>query len=58
LTEPIAADLAVATNGLVRDYGHGAGLHGVDLAVPRNEVYGLIGPNGAGKTTLLSILSG
>jgi ABC-2 type transport system ATP-binding protein len=58
LTEATAADLAVATYGLVRDYGQGAGLHGVDLAVPRKEVYGLIGPNGAGKTTLLSILSG
>jgi ABC-2 type transport system ATP-binding protein len=56
--EATAADLAVATYGLVRDYGQGAGLHGVDLAVPRKEVYGLIGPNGAGKTTLLSILSG
>ena len=51
-------DLAVTTHGLVRDYGHGAGLHGIDLVVKRNEVYGLIGPNGAGKTTLLSILAG
>ncbi len=52
------ATLAVATHGLVRDYGHGAGLHGIDLTVRRNEVYGLIGRNGAGKTTLLSILAG
>ena len=52
------ATQAVATHGLVRDYGHGAGLHGIDLAVHRNEVYGLIGRNGAGKTTLLSILAG
>jgi ABC-2 type transport system ATP-binding protein len=51
-------DLVVATYGLVRDYGGGAGLLGVDLAVPRNGVYGLVGPNGAGKTTLLSILAG
>jgi ABC-2 type transport system ATP-binding protein len=51
-------DVAVATHGLVRDYGNGAGLHGIDLSVRRNEVYGLIGPNGAGKTTLLSILAG
>jgi ABC-2 type transport system ATP-binding protein len=53
-----AAGLAVATRALVRDYGGGAGLHGVDLVVRRNEVYGLIGPNGAGKTTLLSIVAG
>ena len=51
-------DIAVATHGLIRDYGNGAGLHGIDLSVRRNEVYGLIGPNGAGKTTLLSILAG
>jgi ABC-2 type transport system ATP-binding protein len=50
--------VAVATHGLVRDYGHGAGLRGIDLTVRRHEVYGLIGPNGAGKTTLLSILAG
>jgi len=58
VTQTAVADLAVTTHGLVRDYGNGAGLFGIDLAVPRNEVYGLIGPNGAGKTTLLSILAG
>jgi ABC-2 type transport system ATP-binding protein len=49
---------AVITKGLVRDYGNGAGLHGIDLAVPDTGVYALVGPNGAGKTTLLSILTG
>jgi ABC-2 type transport system ATP-binding protein len=58
LTQAAVPDLAIATHGIVRDYGNGAGLFGVDLAVPRHEVYGLIGPNGAGKTTLLSILAG
>jgi len=48
----------VATRGLTRDYGGGAGLFDVDLTVPRNVVYGLVGPNGAGKSTLLSILAG
>jgi ABC-2 type transport system ATP-binding protein len=58
VTEAPAVDLTVTTRGLVRDYGGGAGLHGIDLAVPRTGVYGLVGPNGAGKTTLLSILAG
>jgi len=53
MTAPI-----VTTKALTRDYGGGAGLHGVDLVVPRHGVYGLVGPNGAGKTTLLSILAG
>jgi ABC-2 type transport system ATP-binding protein len=48
----------VQTWGLTRDYGDGAGLFDVDLAVPEGTVYGLVGPNGAGKTTLLSILTG
>jgi ABC-2 type transport system ATP-binding protein len=49
---------AVTTHALVRDYGDGAGLLGIDLEVPKNAVYGLVGKNGAGKTTLLSILAG
>ncbi|HET7490061.1 MAG TPA: ABC transporter ATP-binding protein [Acidimicrobiales bacterium] len=50
--------LAVATEGLRKAYPGGAGLHGVDLAVPEGSVYGLVGPNGAGKTTLLCLLAG
>jgi len=32
-------------------------LCGVDLEVPRGEVFGFLGPNGAGKTTTLRILT-
>jgi ABC-2 type transport system ATP-binding protein len=56
---PVASGaILMRTHGLSRDYGGGAGLFDVDLAVPQGAVYGLVGPNGAGKTTLLSILSG
>jgi len=58
IDQATASDLAVATRGLTRDYGHGAGLFDVDLGVTRGTIYGLVGPNGAGKTTLLSILTG
>ena len=32
-------------------------LQGVDLEVPKGEVFGFLGPNGAGKTTALRILT-
>jgi ABC-2 type transport system ATP-binding protein len=31
-------------------------LDGIDLEVPKGEIFGLLGPNGAGKTTLLKVL--
>jgi ABC-2 type transport system ATP-binding protein len=33
-------------------------LNGLDLAVPRGEIFGYLGPNGAGKTTTLKIIFG
>lgn len=32
-------------------------LEGVNLSIPRGQVFGLLGPNGAGKTTLIKILT-
>ncbi len=31
-------------------------LDGLDMKVPRGEIFGLLGPNGAGKTTLVKVL--
>jgi ABC-2 type transport system ATP-binding protein len=33
-------------------------LDGLDLSVPRGEVFGYLGPNGSGKTTTLKVLMG
>ena len=47
---------AIYTNGLIRDFGPVRAVDGVDLAVPRGEVFGFLGPNGAGKTTVIRML--
>ena len=55
---PATSNYLVSTSNLVKNYGPKAGLHGVNLQVPKGSIYGLVGPNGAGKSTLLSILAG
>jgi len=43
---------------LVKNFGKFRALDGVDMEVPRGEVFGFIGPNGAGKSTTIRILLG
>ena len=50
-------DYAVLAEGLVRNFGDVRAVDGIDLAVPKGEVYGFLGPNGAGKTTVVRILT-
>ena len=47
---------AILTKGLVRHFGAVRAVDGIDLAVPRGEIYGFLGPNGAGKTTVIRML--
>ena len=47
---------AIRLEGLVKSYGDVRALDGIDLAVPRGEVFGFLGPNGAGKSTTIRIL--
>ena len=49
---------AVTVTDLRLDYGNGAGLAGISLAIPAHGVTAVIGPNGAGKTTLFTVLTG
>ena len=46
------------TKGLIKDYGHGVGLLGVDIALEPGKIIGLLGTNGSGKTTLLKLTAG
>ncbi|MET0427326.1 MAG: ABC transporter ATP-binding protein [Microvirga sp.] len=60
-----AEPLALEIRGLTKSYKIGhirqksrQVLKGLDLAVPRGEVFGYLGPNGSGKTTTLKVLTG
>ena len=48
---------AVRAEGLVKTFGDQRAVDGVDLEIPRGEVFGVLGPNGAGKTTMLKMLA-
>jgi ABC-2 type transport system ATP-binding protein len=50
------SDVAIRTEGLVKDYGPTRGLDGLDLEVVTGEVFGYLGPNGAGKSTTIRLL--
>ncbi len=51
------SEVAVEIVGLCHDYPGRRALDGIDLVVPRGQIFGLLGPNGGGKTTLFRILS-
>jgi ABC-2 type transport system ATP-binding protein len=44
--------------GLTKRYGRFTAVDGIELEVPRGELFGLLGPNGAGKTTTLRMIAG
>ena len=49
---------AVALIGLRKVFGDRVAVDGLDLEVPRGQVFGLLGPNGSGKTTTIRMLCG
>jgi len=53
MTDPV-----ISVEGVVRSFGKGPVLDGVELSVPRGELLAIIGPSGVGKSTLLSIMDG
>ena len=43
---------------LTKRYGSFTAVDGIELEVPRGELFGFLGPNGAGKTTTLRMIAG
>ena len=53
-------EFAIEAQGLTKRYSsqnNRAAVTGVNLAIPKGQLYGLVGPDGAGKTTTLRMLS-
>ena len=48
----------IRLTNLTKRYGSFTAVNGIDLEVPRGELFGFLGPNGAGKTTTLRMIAG
>ncbi len=48
----------IKLTSLTKRYGKFTAVDGIDLHVPKGELFGLLGPNGAGKTTTLRMIAG
>jgi ABC-2 type transport system ATP-binding protein len=57
-SSPLDPDAAISIRGLGKRYGEFAAVDGLDLDIPRGEIFALLGPNGAGKTTTVEICEG
>ena len=51
-------ELAIDVHGLVKRFGDKVAVDGVDIQMPRGEVWGFLGPNGSGKTTTIRMICG
>jgi ABC-2 type transport system ATP-binding protein len=58
MTDKPDGGTAVRVGALQKRYADVTAVGGIDLEIPRGEVFALLGPNGAGKTTTVEILEG
>lgn len=54
----MTSDLAIDVRGLVKRFGNKTAVNGVDIQMPRGQVWGFLGPNGSGKTTTIRMICG
>ena len=67
-TRHLGADLTPSVSGgegdvlrleaVTKRYGAFTAVDGIDLAVPKGQIFGFLGPNGAGKTTTIRMIAG
>ena len=48
----------ISIKGLSKKYDSLLAVDGVDLEIPKGELFGFLGPNGAAKTTTIKLLVG
>jgi len=51
-------NLAISARDLARRFGAKYAVAGIDLDIPRAQIYGFLGPNGSGKSTTIRMLCG
>lgn len=54
----VPGELAIDVKGLVKRFGDKTAVNGVDIQMPRGQVWGFLGPNGSGKTTTIRMICG
>lgn len=52
------SEYAIDVVGLVKRFGNKTAVNGIDLQMPRGQVWGFLGPNGSGKTTTIRMICG
>ncbi|WP_232685642.1 ABC transporter ATP-binding protein [Halobacterium zhouii] len=56
--DPSGDDIALALDGITKQYGAETAVSDLSLAVREGELFTLLGPSGCGKTTTLRLLAG
>ncbi len=51
-------EFAIDVRGLVKRFGKQVAVDGVDIHMPKGQVWGFLGPNGSGKTTTIRMVCG
>lgn len=52
------SEFAIKVTGLTKTFGEFTAVDGIDITVPRGQIFGFLGPNGSGKTTTIRMLTG